>query len=198
MAAAEFDYVVVGGGSAGAVVASRLSEDPTVTVVEAGVKASHLFYHAPLALAAAFQRFAWQMQGEPEPGLGRRAGSMGGQVLGGSSSLNGMVYSRGHAEDYDLWHRSGLSGWGYADVLPHFRKLEASWRGGALYHGAGGPIGVSRIDPPIGLFERLRQSVTAAGHRAIDDPFGAAEEGIGRLEATIFHFRRTDRHDLSA
>jgi choline dehydrogenase len=189
-----FDYIVIGAGSSGAVIASRLSEDPGVRValLEVGGEASHPLFRMPLAFPLAYQRFAWKTEGEPESGLlGRRAAVVGGEVLGGSSSVNGMVYSRGNAIDYDLWQQSGLDGWGYADVLPYFKRLENSWRGETSYHGGSGPIAVSRIDSAGGLYDVLELAAVAAGHQTSTDPYGAQVEGIGQLEATIARGRRS-------
>ncbi|HXE17419.1 MAG TPA: GMC family oxidoreductase N-terminal domain-containing protein, partial [Stellaceae bacterium] len=104
---------------------------------------------------------------------------------GGSSSINAMIYSRGNRLDYDLWRQKGLTGWGYADVLPYFRRLEDSWRGGGLYHGTGGPIQVSPVDDPEMHFETLAASALRAGHAVTSDPHGEVQEGVARLEHTI-------------
>ena len=156
--ASEFDYVIVGAGSAGCVLANRLSADGkhSVLLLEAGPKDSNLWIHVPLGYGKLFKEKSvnWMYQTEPEPGLnGRQVFQPRGKVLGGSSSINGLLYVRGQHEDYDRWRQRGNAGWGYDDVLPYFKKAENQQRGPDKYHGSGGPLPVSdwrHHDPLVG------------------------------------------------
>lgn len=195
----EFDYVIVGGGSAGCVLAARLSEDPGVSVLllEAGTAVSRI-RHPLLSVPAAFflytgpSPFNWEFIGEPEPHAGgRRIPVPRGKGLGGSTLINGMMYQRGHPRDYDRWRESGLDGWGYADVLPYFKRAERSWRGESAYHGGSGPVPVSMNDAVTVGYEPLRQAAAAAGHSVSED-HGRLPEGVGPTETTIGRGRRAD------
>src|SRR6201989_848771 len=151
--AAEFDYVIVGAGSAGCVLANRLSANGkhSVLLLEAGPKDSNIWIHVPLGYGKLFKEKSvnWMYQTEPEPELkGRQVFQPRGKTLGGSSSINGLLYVRGQHEDYDRWRQRGNSGWGYDDVLPYFKKAENQQRGGDKYHGAGGPLPVSDLGHP--------------------------------------------------
>jgi choline dehydrogenase len=184
------DYIVIGAGSAGCVIANRLTADPqrSVLLLEAGGPDDHLFLRMPLAfLKAMFQpRFVWNYMSEPEPHLnGRQLWLPRGRLLGGSSSINGMFYMRGHSSDFDAWREMGCEGWGYEDVLPYFRRMETSWRGANRYHGDSGPLHVVPIETSRLLHDPLMQSAAAAGYQVTDDLHGELEEGFARGEVTI-------------
>ncbi|WP_126173917.1 GMC family oxidoreductase [Altericroceibacterium xinjiangense] len=185
-----FDYIVVGAGSAGCVVAARLSEDPHVNVLllEAGQRDEHPYLKMPLAFLKAMPdpRFNWPYMTEPEPHLnGRQLPLPRGKVMGGSGSINGMFAMRGHPRDYDQWAQMGARGWSYADVLPYFRKLENSWRGDSTYHGTQGPVKVRPIDLPELHHERMMQTAHAAGLPTSEDLAGDVPEGFARGEQTV-------------
>lgn len=186
----EADYVVVGAGSAGCAVAARLSEDPSVRVVllEAGGPDGQFLIRMPLGfLRALFNpAYSWGYRSEPEEALDNRVMWMPrGRMLGGSSSVNGMFYMRGHSRDYDGWRDAGCPGWGYADVLPYFKRMETSWRGAGPWHGGNGPLPVQAIDTSRLLHEPLMATAAANGYRALDDLHGEHEEGFAKGEATI-------------
>ena len=185
-----FDYIVVGAGSAGCVVASRLSEDPgnNVLLLEAGGQDNHLFLRMPLAFLKAMPdpRFNWTYMTEPEPHLdGRQMPLPRGRVMGGSGSINGMFAMRGHPADYDQWAQMGARGWSYTDVLPYFRKLEDSWRGENDYHGTGGPMAVRPIDSPHLLHAEMLATAANAGYSTSEDLAGETPEGFARGEQTV-------------
>ncbi len=186
----EFDYIIVGAGSAGCVVAARLSEDPDVSVLllEAGGTDKKFKISMPLGFLStiADPKLSWGYMGEPEPNLnGRPLWLPRGKVLGGSSSINGMFYMRGHPNDYNSWAQLGAHGWGYEDVLPYFRKMEDSWRGESEYHGVGGPVRVEPIQTEHLLHDPLREAVLAAGYPDTDDINAEQAEGPALGELTI-------------
>jgi choline dehydrogenase len=186
----EFDYIIVGAGSAGCVLANRLSADPQrrVLLLEAGGSHKHFYMTMPLAFLRAMLNpaFIWDYVSEPEPTLdGRTLRLPRGKVLGGSSSINGMFYMRGHSSDFDGWAADGCPGWSYADVLPYFRRMESSWRGANAFHGATGPLPVRAIDTRRLLHEPLMQSAAAAGFATSADLHAEVEEGFARGEVTI-------------
>ena len=190
MSATSFDYVIVGAGSAGCVLANRLSADPSVRVllVEAGGSDDRFLIKMPLGfLRALFDpTLSWGYMSEPEPTLdGRSLWLPRGKVLGGSSSINGMFFMRGHSGDFDAWAAFGCDGWSYADVLPYFKRMEKSWRGAGPWHGADGPLHVMPIDTRRLLHTPLMEAAAAAGFATTDDIHGQIEEGFARGEITV-------------
>lgn len=188
----DFDYVIVGAGSAGCVLAARLSEDPSVSValLEAGGSDRSLLIQMPTALSYPMNmpRYNWGFESEPEPGLdGRRLDCPRGKVLGGSSSINGMVYVRGHAADFDEWEAAGAAGWNYAACLPYFRRMENWCAGADAYRGDTGPLSVGkgndrRLNP---LYSKFIEAGVQAGYPHTSDYNGYRQEGFGPMQMTV-------------
>ncbi len=186
--ARSYDYVIVGAGSAGCVLAARLSEDPevTVAVLEAGGPDSAQEIHTPAAFPATFKSgLDWDLFGEEEPGLGgKRLYMPRGRVLGGSSSINAMIYIRGNRADYDGWAEAGCEGWSYDEVLPYFKRSEDNERGEDAFHATGGPLSVSESRSMHPLVETMIEATKQAGHEHNPDLNGARQEGVGRFQLT--------------
>jgi choline dehydrogenase len=192
----QFDYIIIGAGSAGCVLANRLTEDAAckVLLLEAGPTDNHWAIHMPSGMGQLLSstRFNWSYAAEPEPYLdNRRLTHPRGRVLGGSSSINGMVYIRGHARDYDYWSQSGARGWSYAELLPYFKRAESHQKGGDTYHGRDGPLHVARPDLARSpLTQAFIDAAVEAGYPATQDVNGYQQEGFGVIDRTTRDGRR--------
>jgi choline dehydrogenase len=191
----DFDYVIVGAGSAGCVLANRLTEDgrSTVLVIEAGGSDASPFIQMPSALSIPMNsaRYDWRYHTEPEPHLGgRRLHLPRGRVIGGSSSINGMVYIRGNALDFEAWEADGAKGWGYRHVLPYFKRAESREEGGDDYRGSDGPLHTSYGTLQNPLYGAFVEAAKQAGYAETPDVNGYRQEGFGRMDRTIWRGRR--------
>ncbi len=191
----EADFVIIGSGSAGSAMAYRLSEDGkhSVIVIEYGGTDFGPLIQMPSALSIPLNmsRYDWGYASEPEPYLGGRVlATPRGKVLGGSSSINGMVYVRGHAHDFDHWAEQGATGWGYADVLPYFKRMEHSNGGEDGWRGTSGPLNVQRGPRKNPLYQAFVDAGRQAGFELTDDYNGSKQEGFGAMEQTIHGGRR--------
>ena len=191
----EYDYIIVGAGSAGCMLAYRLGADPNnrILVLEAGGPDTDPLIHIPLGLGKMHGKRAhdWGYDAEPEQRLnGREIEAMRGKVVGGSSSINVMAYVRGHRGDYDRWADNGAAGWSYADVLPYFRRME-SWEGGEdTWRGGGGPLNTQFAKSQDPLWEAWIEAGRSAGIGYTEDYNGEKQEGLGRSQSNIREGRR--------
>jgi choline dehydrogenase len=196
MADGRYDYIIIGAGSAGCVLANRLSADPKtkVLLLEAGGRDNSLMVKMPAGVGGLIQAkgaYNWGFWTEPEPNLeNRRLWWPRGKGLGGSSSINGMIYIRGHARDYDQWRQMGLTGWSYAEVLPYFKRAETFQGGADAYHGGDGPLYVSKASSKNTIYSSFIEAGVEAGYHRTEDFNGFQQDGFGPYQLTIKNGQR--------
>jgi choline dehydrogenase-like flavoprotein len=195
MNAEGYDFVIVGGGSAGCVLAARLSEDPSarVLLLEAGGSDRHPFYHVPAGFAKMTRGIgSWGWSTVPQRHMkGMQIRFTQGKVIGGGSAINAQIYTRGNALDYDEWRQMGCAGWSYEDVLPYFRKAEDNDTWDNRWHGKGGPLGVSKPSAPLPICEAYFAAAAALGIPRNDDMTGEVQDGAGYYQLTQRNARRS-------